>query len=131
MTKAEKERAAIDRIMTGLKCSEEEAKEVYAHDMAVERGENTPYDLTGQKAKDAKKFAHTGTRAKSSTVYKFDKKPRKENTTKREIVSQLEQFLIRTFPENMANIQVTNPERLIAFEFNGEKFELTLVQKRK
>lgn len=116
--------------MSGLNCSEDEAREVFAYDQKVEKGEKTEYDLPPEKAKIAQKFAHTGTR-KNPTVFKFDKRTRKPNATKGGIIAELAEFFNKASQFSVENVQITNPERQISFVIGGETFELTLVQKRK
>lgn len=120
----------IKRIMHGLKCSEEEAKEVLAYDKAIEHGEKTPYDLPQDKLEVARKFAHTGTR-KQPTVYKFTQRERKPNATKAGIIAELFTFLTENSGFAVENAEITNKERQIAFKIGEDSFELTLVQKRK
>lgn len=129
MAKETKE-MTINRIMTGLKCSEAEAEKVYQYDYMVDHDQKTEFDLTPDKLKVARKMAHTGTR-KTPTVYKFGKKERKPNATKSEIISELAQFLSEKSNFTIDNLEIVNKERQILFEIGGEKFELTLVQKRK
>lgn len=116
--------------MNGLKCSREEAENIRAYDKAVDHDEKTEFDLPPDKLKAAQKFAHAGTR-KVPTAYKFDKRPRKENATKAGIIAEIAQFLTENSQFSVENLQITNKERQIAFEIGGEKFEFTLVQKRK
>lgn len=54
---------------------------------------------------------------------------RKPNTEKQKIV----QILHDTCGEiqGIENLQVTNKERQLKFELNGEEYEVTLIQKRK
>lgn len=121
---------AIERIMAGLKCSMEEAEQVYNYDKAIDHGEKTDYDLPPEKEQIARKFAHTGTR-KAPTVYRFDRKERKPNAAKGAIIAGLETFLSKDPGFSVDSIEVTNKERQIIFTSGGETFELTLVQKRK
>ena len=116
--------------MTGFKCSEEEAKNILAYDKLVEKGEKTEHDLSPDKAKIAQKFAHAGKR-KAPTAFKFDKRQRKPNATKGGIIAELAEFLEHHSQFSVEGVNVTNPERQIAFSIGGESFELTLVQKRK
>ena len=125
-----KEQEAVNRIMKGLKCSEQEAKEIYATDCAIDRGEPTDFDLPKEKEKIAKKFAHTGTK-KKPTVYQFNKRERKENPTKGGIIAELANFLEKNSEFATENVEIVNKERQIAFFVSGNKYELTLVQKRK
>ena len=115
--------------MTGLKCSEKEARKIYEYDMRVEKGEKTEYDLSADKQKIAQKFAHAGKR--KPTAFKFDKRQRKPNATKGGIIAELAEFLEKNSQFSVENTTITNAERQIAFSIGGENFELTLVQKRK
>lgn len=127
----EKDKAeALERIMAGLHCTKAEAEDVYNYDRAVDHDEKTPYDLPADKLKTAQKFAHTGTR-KAPTAYKFNKRERKPNATKAGIIAELASFLAEKSDFSVENLEITNKERQIAFEIGGEKYELTLVQKRK
>lgn len=130
ITKAEKEKQAIERIMSGLKCSEEEAKEIYAYDCKVETQAKAEYDLSPEKAKIAQKYAHAGTR-KTPTVYQFNNRERKPNATKGGIIAELVEYLEKHSDFSIENLQVPNKERQIAFKIGEDNFELTLIQKRK
>ena len=123
MTKEQKKEEAVNRIMKGLKCSREEAEDVYNYDLRVDRDEKTEYDLDPAKAKIAQKMAHTGTR----TVDKPVRRTHKENVTKAGIISNLADFL----KDLVENIEILNKERQISFKIGAENYELTLVQKRK
>lgn len=118
---------AIQRIMQGLKCSKEEAEEVYAYDKAVDHDEKTSFDLPPDKAKVAQKMAHTGTR-KKPMIPNLTKRERKPDELKRDIIQQLANFLQTT---EFENIEVVNKERQITFQWGDEKFDLTLIKKRK
>ena len=116
--------------MNGLKCDRAEAEEVYAYDQAVKRDEKTEYDATPEQLKVEREMARTGTR-KTPTAYKFTKRERKPNATKGGLIAELAQFLLENSGFEVKNLEITNKERQIAFEVGGERFELTLVQKRK
>ena len=116
--------------MNGLKCSEAEAKEIYAYDCKVESQAKAEYDLPPDKAKIAQKYAHTGTR-KTPTVYQFNKRERKPNATKGGIIAELVEYLEKHSDFSIENLQVLNKERQIAFRIGEDNFELTLIQKRK
>lgn len=124
-----KETEAIQRIMAGLKCSEEEAKEIYAYDRAVDKGESTPHDLSKEQEKIAKQYTRTGTR-KQPTVYKFEKRERKANPTKGGIVAELYEFLTKNSEFAIEDAEILNKERQIGFRIGENRFELTLIQKR-
>ena len=115
----------VERIMRNLKCSKEEAEQIIADDKAIDRGERMSFDLSPEAEKQAKKFANTGTR--QTNGQKIERK-RKENPTKATIIAEIAQFLTENGYEM---VEITNKERQISFSINSEKYELTLVQKRK
>lgn len=116
--------------MRGLHCDREEAEEVYNYDMNLKDGQKAEHDLSAEQQKIAQKFAHTGTR-KAPTAFKFTKRERKPNATKGGIIEELSQFLTENSGFAIENVQILNKERQIAFDIGADKFELTLVQKRK
>lgn len=116
--------------MAGLKCDRAEAEKVYEYDKAVEHDEKTEFDATPEQLKVERQMARTGTR-KTPTAYKFAKKERKPNATKGGLIAEIAQFLSENSGFAVENLEITNKERQIAFEIGGEKFEFTLVQKRK
>lgn len=125
-----KEEKILDNIMTALKCTYEEAEDVRKWDKVIDQGGRTPYDLDPEKEKQAKKYANAGTR-KAPTVYDFSKRERKANPTKSGIISEIAEFLTEKSEFQTENVEITNKERQISFSIADEKFELTLVQKRK
>ncbi len=120
-----------ERIMKSLKISAEEAQALLDYDREVDRTTGgLEFDLTKEEAKAAIKQAHKGQeRAKKNTptVYKFDKRERKANLPKQEIISKIFECL-GDFTENPT---VTNKEREIAFTLGDNNFTVTLTQKRK
>ena len=125
-----KESEQLNRLMSNLGISEQEAHEVMAYDKSVEKGESTEYDLSPDKLEVARKFAHTGTR-KNPTVYKFTKRERKPNATKAGIIAELFKFLTENSDFATESVTILNKERMIGFKIGEESYELTLVQKRK
>ena len=117
---------SIARIMKGLHCDRSEAEDVYNYDKKIDRDEKTEFDLTPEQQKVARTFTKTGTR-KTPTTYNWSKRERKENLTKAELIAKLADFL----SDKVDDMNITNKERQIAFNFNNESYELTLVQKRK
>ena len=115
----------VERIMRNLKCSKEEAEQIIADDKAIDRGERMAFDLSPEAEKQAKKYANTGTRQTSGQ--KTERK-RKENPTKGAVITEIAKFLAENGYEM---VNVTNPERQIAFKIGENDYELTLVQKRK
>ncbi len=117
-----------------LNLTPEEEKELLEYDKAVERDEETEYDLSPEQEKIARKFAHTGTRKttpKKPTAYKFSQKNRKPNATKGGIISELADFLEKNSQFSIENLQIANKERQITFTIGDNAFDLTLIQHRK
>ena len=115
--------------MQKLGYSDAQIEEMLEDDKAVDRGEPLPWDMSAEEHKKAMKNANADEH-KKPTVYKFDKRERKENTPKRTIIAEIFQFLENAefSPEN---VQILNKERQISFDYADEKFEITLTQKRK
>ncbi len=112
-----------------LGVSDAEAQEILAYDKAVEKDEPTQYDLTGEKARIAKTFAHTGTR-KQPTAYKFNKRERKPNATKGGIINALADFLRNHIEFDVNNVEITNKEREILFKVGEDWYTVVLTYKR-
>lgn len=93
---------------------------------------NAEVDALTEKAKANKTGAAVGTK-------KGRKAPkRKEDPTKRAIIDALYSFILQggvddklMFDKSIAPIEVTNPERVIAFSIGNDNYELTLSKKRK
>lgn len=110
--------------LCGLGMTEAEAVEIVLYDDEVEHGRPTEFDLTPEQEKVAKKYTAVGT--KKRTNYTFTKRERKPNEAKRELIEILRQALAE-----MDNVKVSNIERQIDFDFEGEQFSVTLTQHRK
>ena len=111
-------------LMEKLGCSEVEALDIIACDKAIDKGEKMDFDLSKEQQKVAKKMTSTGTRAKGSS----GPRERKENPTKALVIDEIFKFLCG---KGYKMVEITNKERQISFSINSEKYELTLVQKRK
>lgn len=110
--------------LCSLGMTEAEAVETVLYDDEVEHGRPTKFDLTPEQEKVAKKYTAVGT--KKRTNYTFTKRERKPNEAKRELIKILRQALAE-----MDNVKVSNIERQIDFDFEGEQFSVTLTQHRK
>ena len=122
-----------DRQMQAFKklgYSDAQIEEMLEDDKAVDRGETLPWDMSKEEHKKAMKYANADEH-KKPTVYKFDKRERKENAPKKTIIDALYAFLVENDAFSPANVEILNKERQISFDFAGEKFEITLTQKRK
>ena len=118
--------------MKRLGMTDSEIAEMLAADKAIDRGERMAFDLDPEKEKAALKMANTGTK-KRKTVYNFDtsNRKRKENVTKIDIISKLYAFLSENNEISCENVEISNKERLICFQVGEDRFDLTLIQKRK
>lgn len=119
---AETQKAKLMRV---LGVSAEEAEAIIADDKDIDRNKPKPYDLSKDKLKIAQTFTKTGTRTQTQTT---PRKTVKENPTKASLI----QLLAKVLSDNgYNNVDIANTERLITFESGGNKFDLTLIQKRK
>lgn len=126
MTK-EQERAKLDNLMKTLEISEAEAREVMAYDEAVEHGKSTEYDLTPDQKKVAKKMTNCDHKKQVRTSYKFQKRERKKNGAKADLIALIAEVL----GSKVTELKVTNEERQITFGYEGNSYEVNLIQKRK
>jgi hypothetical protein len=110
--------------------SEAQIEEMLEDDLAVDRGVKMEWDLSDVEHKKAMKTANADEHKKPA-VYKFDKRERKENTPKRTIIAEIYEFLVENAQFSPENVEILNKERQISFDYAGEKFEITLTQKRK
>lgn len=117
-----------DKIIRLLEVSEQEAEEILAYDKDVEQGKKTIYDFTAEQEKQTRKYRQAD---RKPTAYNFTKRERKPNATKGVLIAELCEFLTKNSQFSTENVQITNKERQIAFSIGEDKFELTLVQKRK
>lgn len=117
-----------DKIIRLLEVSEQEAEEILAYDKEVEQGKKTIYDFTAEQEKQTRKYRQAD---RKPTAYNFTKRERKPNATKGGLIAELCEFLTKNSQFSTENVQITNKERQISFSINEDKFELTLVQKRK
>lgn len=117
-----------ERIMRVLEVNEKEADEILAYDNAVDKGLKTQYDFTKEQEKETRKYRQAD---RKPTAYKFTKRERKPNATKGGLIQEFYKFLCENSEFSTENVEITNKERQIAFQIGEDRFELTLVQKRK
>lgn len=114
----EKEKT-IQLYMSKLDLSREEAEQMWQD----EQEDNLP-DLTAEQKAVAKEMAQAD-RKKESTPRKRERKP---DNDKRELIKKLKELLDSTADEVC---KVTNPEREIEFNYNNNRYRLTLSKPRK
>lgn len=120
----------IEEIMLLLGCTEEEAFDVIQKDKEIDKMSvrECESDLSPEQKAVAKQYRQGD---RKPTVYRFDKRERKENLTKSGIIAELVRFLSENDMICAENVQILNKERQISFTKGAETYELTLVQKRK
>ena len=111
----------IEQYVTKLGLSLAEAEQLYQD----EKSDNLP-NLSTEQAKVAKEMARADRKKETTTR----KRERKVDTDKRYLIDAIEEMLVYSDVQ-AENVVITNPEREITFEFKGEKYQLTLVKKRK
>ena len=117
----------IAELMKSLGCSREEAEDIIRYDEEVDDGTTTEHDWTPEQKAELKKMRRSVEHKKGEGV----KRERKPNELKEAIVAELADFLAEEAQGQVyENVNIANPNRMVAFEVNGKKFELTLVEKR-
>lgn len=118
----------VQKHMKNLDITREEAIQLIADDIAIDKGANL-FKLTPEQEKEAKKARQAD--RKAPTAYNFPKKERKANPTKASIIAELATFLQENSENACENVEITNKERMIAFKIGENAYEITLIQKRK
>ena len=109
----------VQKIMELLGCDEQQAKQVIADDVKIDKGEKL-FELSAEQQKVAKQYRQGD---RKPTVYKFEQKVRKADTDKRHLIDLLNATLAEIADSKPT---VTNLERQIDFEFKGRKFRVVL-----
>lgn len=117
----------IDDLVDNHNYSIAEAKQMVLDDKAIDKGQKMDFDLTDAEAKAAIKNAHKNQERKSPT----STKTRKEDTVKRQFIAEIATFLAENWAKTIENVSIDNPERIISFNFDGDKYEIVLQKKRK
>ena len=115
----------IQRHMNILHLSREEAIDLMKEDEKIDKMTTSAEinsDLTSEQVKAAKEARKAD---RKRTVFKFDvsKRPTKENPDKRFLIENLRASLESV---NCDNIEVTNIERELIFNFNNVKYKIVL-----
>lgn len=117
----------IEKNMNALKISYEEAKALVEDDMLIDKGGRCDWEPSVEEEKAMRKATKVvGDRKKPTTPVKRE---RKEDFTKQNLISILEKALGSA--EDVADVEVTNKERVITFTVGDENFEVVLTKKRK
>lgn len=126
MTKTEREKL-VAKHMSLLQCSREEAEALVDEDLRIDRMTMTELkaEMGEEHWKVIKDMSKTGER-KAPTVYKFDKKKRKSDDAKHEIVQALVSGLIEGGKVDDSSLHIENPEREFTFTCEGRKYKVVL-----
>lgn len=109
----------IKSLMENLGCDYETAKQVVLDDERIDKGEKL-FEQTAEQKANSKKYRQGD---RKPTVYKLDKRERKADADKRQLIA----LLCATVGEVADNEPtVTNIERQVDFEFRGRKFRVVL-----
>ena len=109
----------IQTLMKNLGCDYETAKQVVLDDERIDKGEKL-FEQTAEQKANSKKYRQGD---RKPTVYKLDKRERKADADKRQLIA----LLCASVGEVADNEPtVTNIERQIDFEFKGRKFRVVL-----
>ena len=109
----------IKCLMENLGCDYETAKQVVLDDERIDKGEKL-FEQTAEQKANSKKYRQGD---RKPTVYKLDKRERKADADKRQLIA----LLCASVGEVADNEPtVTNIERQIDFEFKGRKFRIVL-----
>lgn len=106
-----------------LGMTEAEALEVLAADKRIDRGEKL-FEFSDEQKAVEKKMRQAD---RAPTVYNFNKRERKPNEAKRELIGLLDDALC----DFVDDVTVTNPERQIDFIYNGVNYRIVLSAPRK
>lgn len=99
--------------------TEKELKELAEFDKRVDKGED-PYPLTAEQKKVAKSMTKADRKV---TVYNFQKKERKKNDDKRDLIQKLS--------KDLDGVSIVNEEREFTFTYNDVKYKVVLSVPRK
>lgn len=108
-------------------CTREEAIDLIMEDMEVDSMtsmKEVDSDLTAEQRKAKKDATKVGTR--KTTSYKFEKKARKEDAEKREIIQRLAELA----KEIGENVEIVKPEKEVSFKIGEFSYSFSLTRHR-
>ena len=125
-----KDEEQLARIQKGLRVSRSEAQAILQSDKNIDKGGAADFDLPPEKLKAARSYTHAGTR-KAPTAYRFDKKTRKKDATKEQIITELLGFLKDEASFQPEEIESPNPAKIITFRLGEQGYKIDLIATRK
>lgn len=117
----------VEEIVDLLGCSIAEAEDILIADKKIDKNQEVDFGLSKEEEKKALKYANVKEH-KKPTVYKFDQRERKADTTKEGVIQQVFDFLVANGYEE---VEITNKSKLIAFKIGEDSYEFNLIRKRK
>ena len=114
----------VKQLMDALQCSEEEARQLIADDEAIDKGEKL-FELSAEEKKVAKSMVSTGTKKRTTTATKRERKPDEE---KQEIISRIASFLSTC--DITYDVKVVKKEREISLLIGANDYTITLTKHR-
>ena len=119
---------AVERLMKSGQYSLAEATEIAIDDWRIDHGDRCEWEPTVEEEKAMRKATKVvGERKKSAAPVKRE---RKEDEVKQALINLLAAAL-GDGDLDIANIEITNKERMIAFTVGDDSFEVMLTKKRK
>ena len=119
---------AVERLMKNGRYSLAEAREIAIDDWRIDHGDRCEWEPTVEEEKAMRKATKVvGERKKSAAPVKRE---RKEDEVKQALINLLAAAL-GDGDLDIADIEITNKERMIAFTVGDDSFEVMLTKKRK
>jgi len=113
----------IQSLMKTLSCSREEAIQVILDDEAIDKGEKL-FELSTEQKKIAKEMTSTGTKKKTSTPIKRE---RKIDNEKVEIITKIADFLKKN---DGFDVEIIKSEREISLLIGENDYSIVLTKHR-
>ena len=117
----------VEELVDLLGCSIFEAEKIIEDDKKIDKNQEVDFGLSKEEEKKALKYANVKEH-KKPTVYKFEKKEKKADTTKEGVIQAVFDFLVKNGYEN---VEITNKSKLISFKIAEDSYEFNLIRKRK
>lgn len=118
----------IEKMMKNLDISREEAIQLIADDEAVDKMTKAS-DINADLTEEQKAVIKEARKAdRKPTVYNFNKRTRKADNEKAELVEMLAEAL-KGF--GVLDLEIVNAEKLITFAVGGNNYKLDLIKQRK
>lgn len=117
----------VEELVDLLGCSIFEAEKIIEDDKKIDKNQEVDFGLSKEEEKKALKYANVKEH-KKPTVYKFEKREKKADTTKEGVIQAIFDFLVKNGYEN---VEITNKSKLISFKIADDSYEFNLIRKRK